>query len=524
MSDENPCKLRSEVITKLISTPTTGIPRSSLGRLRYLSSTTFHGGKLMVGQALRKTSAADELDLDELIAMVSSIGELKGVAMKLGQILSYIGTSVPVTARTTLSALQTHSQPLPFRRVRKILSRELGAKAQPLLDNMDSQPIAAASIGQVHRAALPDGTQVAVKIRYPDIDKAVARDFGPAAVGGAVATFFLPTTKLKSFVREARARFLEECDYRHEAHCQRRFSDLFAYHPLIAVPQVHARYCSHRVLTTTFFEGAYLEEYLASNPTEEDRDRLAQALFEFYIGSLFKYGIYNCDPHPGNYLFLPDGRIAVLDFGCAREFDPAFVSKMAALTRAVHADAPDLLHSAFVDLGIVDDGQQYDRETARRLMRAFYGPMLHDAPTTFERNPGAKIRELDKKSLLQLALPGELLFLMRVRFGLGSVLARIGTRANWYRLICNDLEERVAHGAATWQTPRFDVILVDAGQSTIQVIREIRAATGVPIKKAKGLIEGTPQPIQQAVEKEEAEALLEKLESAGGRVEIRPAS
>jgi predicted unusual protein kinase regulating ubiquinone biosynthesis (AarF/ABC1/UbiB family) len=388
--------------------------------------------------AAERRAAGDEpsLEFEAMAKVVGSLGALKGVAMKVGQIMSYVDVALPEELRAALSVLQTHSSPMPPERVRGLLRAELGEHAAELLARLEDTPLAAASIGQVHRARLADGTRVAVKVQYPEIEKAIEADFGPAAVGSRLASLFSPGAQVDALVREARERFLEECNYLHEAHAQQRFSELFARHPVLRIPAVHARLCTRRVLTTTFMEGEGLEAFLAREPSQVVRDRLGEALFEFYVGALFRYRLYNCDPHPGNYLFQPEGTIVMLDYGCTREFEPAFVGRLAELTRAAHRDSRQALHAAFVGLGMVREGQRYDFETARGLIRAFYGPMLRNEVRTIDLGEARGMRQVlkSKRHLLQLTLPGEFLFLFRIRFGLMSVLARLGARANWYRL------------------------------------------------------------------------------------------
>jgi predicted unusual protein kinase regulating ubiquinone biosynthesis (AarF/ABC1/UbiB family) len=251
-----------------------------------------------------------------------------------------------------------------------------------------------------------------------------------------MASLFYPGARIDDFIEEARERFLEECDYLHEAHSQQRFVELFADHATITVPAAHAEFCARKVLTTTFVAGDHFEDFLAGDPSQDVRDRIGRALFEFYVGSLFEHGLYNCDPHPGNYLFLPDAKIAILDYGCTREFEPDLVRKLAQLTRAVHADEREGLHRVFLDLGMVREDKPYDFDTARGLVRAFYGPMLRDEVICVDLGEAMEMRHVykRKRQLLKLTLPGEFLFLFRIRFGLLSVLARLGARANWYRL------------------------------------------------------------------------------------------
>jgi predicted unusual protein kinase regulating ubiquinone biosynthesis (AarF/ABC1/UbiB family) len=166
------------------------------------------------------------------------------------------------------------------------------------------------------------------------------------------------------------------------------------------------------------------------------KDRVGEALFEFYVGSIFRFGLYNCDPHPGNFLFVADGRIALLDYGCTRAFDAAQVDAFAMLTRAVHEDRREALYAAFLAIGLAEEGRPFDFEAARTMVRAFYGPMLEDERRAIDLGEARSMRQMldSKRDLMKLRVPGEFLFLFRIRFGLMSILARIGSRANWYRL------------------------------------------------------------------------------------------
>lgn len=425
--------VRDQIVQRLLA-GRRKLPTSSIGRLGRTAATAVRTGRMMLG---RRFGPGDgEVDLDALAKIVASIGQLKGITMKVGQIMSYVDIALPDDLRAALSALQTHAQPMPTEQVRTILHEQLGQRSDALLARLEEKPLAAASIGQVHKSTLPDGTVVAVKVQYPEAADAIRSDFKPTAIGTTISSIVYPGADIDGFIEEARARFLEECDYEHEASAQSRFASLFADHPVIAVPAVHQEYCSARVLTTTWLDGVQLDTFLARDPDQPTRDRIGEALFAFYVGSLFEHRLYNCDPHPGNYLFLPDGRIGMLDYGCTRHFDAPFVAKLMQLTRAVHSDEHEALHRAFLDLGMVSGNRQYDFETARGLVRAFYGPMLQDKEQAVDLGAALNMREVfnRKRELMKLKLPGEFLFLFRIRFGLMSVLARLGARANWYRL------------------------------------------------------------------------------------------
>ncbi len=424
-------KLRDELREPLLQQPH-ALPTRAAGRLPRAALATLRGQRII--RRARKHPGAD-LDLDALVKLVSTAGQLKGLMMKVGQILSYIDVALPPQLQQGLAVLQTHAQPMPFPRVARILRQDLGAEGETLAAEMERAPLAAASIGQVHRARTAKGVAVAVKVRYPEIDEAIRSDFAPAALGTSIASLLFPNARLPQLVAEVRARLLEECDYLHEAKAQRRFAEIYDGHPLVVVPRVFPTLCGTRVLTTELVQGQGFEDYLAADPPQPERDALGVALFRFYVGTIFSHSFYHCDPHPGNYLFLPGGRVAILDYGCTRVFSDAFVARLRQLTRAVHADRREALHQAFCDLGLVRPGQSYDFDTARSLVRAFYGPMLQDVEQPLALAPqdvGALYRS--KIELMKLTLPGEFVFLFRIRFGLLSVLARLGARANWYRL------------------------------------------------------------------------------------------
>jgi len=438
--------IKDRMISGLMGHVGEKLPTSSIGRIGRLGATVLRSGRMvMKGRKAARKGEELELDMEQVTQVITSIGKLKGVAMKMGQIMSYIDIAIPQELRDALSVLQTHAQPMDWQVVEQLVREELGGRAPQLLAKMEREPISSASIGQVHRAALPDGTVVAVKIQYPEIAQAIAADFGPAAVGTKMASLLYPHARIDDFVKEARERFLEECDYLHEAHCQDRFAAIYREHPTLTVPAVHGVYCSRRVLTTTYVEGLKFDPFLETDPPQADRDRIGEALFEFYIGSLFRHQIYNCDPHPGNYLFLPPSprqrlgegvRVAMLDHGCTRQFEPRLVAKLANLTRAVHRDERGAIHRALLGLGIVREGKKYDYETIRDFLRGFYGPMLIDARTRVDLSRAMDMREVmdNKLKLARFSLPGEFLFLFRIRFGLMSVLSRLGAEANWYEL------------------------------------------------------------------------------------------
>jgi predicted unusual protein kinase regulating ubiquinone biosynthesis (AarF/ABC1/UbiB family) len=429
-----------EIPTSVVDRPVRLVAGLARAGTRWLTRTARRGG-----------------DVEAERAVASSLGELKGLTMKVGQLLGYADVGLPRTLMTALSTLHSQAQALPFERVRAVLESELGADGLLLARGMHPEALAAGSLGQVHRSTLPDGTVVAVKVLYPGIADTVARDLAPATLGSRLAKWIRPRSPLATWVGEVRRHVLDECDYALAARRQALFAERFADHPAIVVPAVHGAWCSSRVLTTTLAGGLHLEEWLATAPSPEVRARAAGALFDFYLGSLIGHGLYLSDPHPGNYLLQPDGRVAFVDFGSARELSPEW-EKLA--------------------------------------------PMFPDEVRPFEVLPFKQ-------------LMGEPL-LWRMLHGLSSVLARLDARDNWYRRL-----HPPEVPAEPVEIVHYDVLLISAGDSPIAVVRTIRDLTDLALRDIRDLIDAPGGVILHAVPEAKAERLRQRLEQAGARVTLR---
>ncbi|HEX7597569.1 MAG TPA: AarF/UbiB family protein, partial [Polyangia bacterium] len=279
------------------------IPTSSFGRLQKTATAVARVGVGTFAGRLR----GGEFNLGSLspqavAKLVESLGELKGVAMKVGQLLSYVDSSLSPEARRLLAVLQVMSQPTAFSHIQRTIGEDLGARGRALLARLDRAPVASASIGQVHRARFEDGTSVAVKVRHPGIEEAIRTDFKTAAIGTLFARLVAPGMNVQELLAETEARFLEECDYGLEASRQIRFGEIFAKHPFIHIPAVRLDLSGRRVLTTTWQDGMSLDGFLAGTAYQAERVRAARSLYEFYVGALYRHGLFNADPHPGNLL------------------------------------------------------------------------------------------------------------------------------------------------------------------------------------------------------------------------------
>lgn len=379
-----------------------------------------------------------EPDLATVMRLTTQLGELKGVAMKMGQVLAFLDPTLPTEVRQLLGLLQTRAPASPWETIEATLRDMLGDKAEALLAGLDRRPVAVASIGQVHHGRLPGGTEVAVKVRHRGIDAALRADFAAARSGVTLANtvLFGAAAGARDALEEARSTLLAECDFAAEADHQERFARLFGADPVLDVPGVEREFCAEAVLTTRWRPGRSLDQLLATGLAQAERDRIGEALFRFYIGALYRSGWFHADPHPGNYAFSEDGRVIVYDFGCVRHFAAKTVVALADLVSALRAGEVPAICDAAVRLGFRTRFEGEDLDTFLRFARSFFAPLLergrHVIAPDSSFDAGRMVR--DKRLLARLGMPGHLLFLLRIRFGLYAVLARLGAAADWGEL------------------------------------------------------------------------------------------
>ena len=361
-----------------------------------------------------------------------TLGEMKGLAMKVGQMVSFLDFALPEGARSVLEQLQHQSRPMAPSVVAGLFHEELGRSPRDLFADWSFTPIAAASIGQVHKARTHDGRLVAVKVQYPGIERALAADLANARLLDRMGTLLFQGQEPGVFIEELRERLLEECDYRREAEAVTAFASLFSGNPRMAVPSVVPALSTRRILTTEWVEGERFQAF-RDRASQHEKDQAGEVIFQFAYESIFRHHRFNGDPHPGNYLFLP-GKVAFLDFGCVRHFDVAFIQLWKRLARAVLERDWTVFEQAVVDLGFTRTRESFDFAYHRRMMLQLYRPWLLDEPFRFtsefitgtwssllKQNPNRR----------RMNVPREWVFLNRLQTGLNSVLAQLGASANW---------------------------------------------------------------------------------------------
>ena len=382
---------------------------------------------------------------------VAVLGDMKGVAMKVGQLLSFLDAgAIPDQYRAAyqqiVGALQADAPPMPFETVRDVLERELGRPVGEVFPWIGQQPMAAASIGQVHAAHLADGRQVVVKVQYPGVADAIRADLQNTELLASFARLAMKLSPIRitadpvAIVEEVTERITEELDYRVEAANQMEFHARYEGHPFIRIPEVVPELSTSRVLVMDEHDG--LRWTAALEQPQELQDTWGEVIHRFVYGSLYGFGAFNADPHPGNYLFHDDGGVSLLDFGCVKRFSPEHVAGMHRISEAVFdtGDA-DALFTSFQDLGCIP------RRTKLRPQRVFdwwaeiWDPGRDAQPFTFTPEFAAAVMERNFDAFGEFGdiargmgigpESKDWTFLTRIQVGLYSVLGALHATQDW---------------------------------------------------------------------------------------------
>jgi len=394
----------------------------------------------------RAAAAENERTAALVNELVEQLGRMRGAAMKVGQMISMIEfDGLPDEQQDELqrklATLRDGIPPVPFSGLEKLLRSELGAPLDRVFSDFDERAFAAASIGQVHRATTVDGEAVVVKVQYPGVAEAIETDLRNAMVLLPLVKRLAPGLDAKALAAEMRERIGEELDYELEAQNQRRIERLTRGHPFISVPHVYTELSTRRVLVSEYIEGKRFQAVRRAD--EPERDRYGEIVFRFFFGLLYRDGIALGDPHPGNYLLRPDGRVGFLDFGLLRDIDARRVAAERAIALAVrHKDAADL-KAALVAGGYLpaDRADAVDAEFALRLTRhaikwyAVPGGRRFSAdggPRGRERErPDGEQRAAIKTQINQFTVPPESVLIRRMHALVAIVLYQLRAGADW---------------------------------------------------------------------------------------------
>jgi predicted unusual protein kinase regulating ubiquinone biosynthesis (AarF/ABC1/UbiB family) len=397
--------------------------------------------------AVRRATApeAKRAELDEQYQLrtaadvAAALGEMKGALMKIGQMVSYLDDGLPLPLRDALAELQSDAPGMAPELSASVVRAELGDDPERVFAEWDPIPIAAASIGQVHRAVTRKGEAVAVKVQYPGVDDAIRSDLVNTDFLFRALALLFPGLDPKPLVAELRARLVEELDYRIEASNQCLFSEWYRGHPFIHVPSVYGELSTARVLTTEFAEGARFSE--VENWSQDERNAAAETIFRFVFRSIYRLHAFNGDPHPGNYLFRPGGQVTFLDFGLVKRYAPDEVQLFENLIQAfvIERDVPKF-RRVLEENDILRPSDISD-DDVREYFGHFYEFVESDEEIAFTPEYASETvrRMFDPSSPYAHVsrasnVPPAFVISQRINLGLHAVLGRLRAQRNWRRI------------------------------------------------------------------------------------------
>lgn len=413
-----------------------------------LSASTSAGYLASRVRALRDAEGAEQrFHTETAEKMLELLGSMRGAAMKFGQIASFVDLDLTPEAQETyheiLAALRDSAPAEDPEAIAAVITEQYGAPPEQVFARWDADAIASASIGQVHRAALPDGTEVAVKVQYPGVAETIEADLANAEMFAPMARMVSPNLSIRPLLEEMRSRLVDELDYQQEAEYQAAFHARYDGHPFIRVPAVMADWCRPRVLVSEYLAGDDFET-MATTADEAARRRYGEIIYRFVFGSIHRFRLFNADPHPGNYLFPTDGsgHVVFLDFGSVKTFGSATRANIQQQMKALAAEDRASLLRLLDEAGFLPRGtENVDTDLLVSWFRIFNEPVLEDREWTYTPEFAKKVIRTTTDPRLgyvdmlrKLNLPPDYLMLNRIQWGVNSILGRLRATANWQRV------------------------------------------------------------------------------------------
>ncbi|WP_426105521.1 ABC1 kinase family protein [Massilia sp. TSP1-1-2] len=423
-------------------------PTGKLARSGVAGLALAQAGVARIGRQARKITlgaqaqagAQDKFEADLGRIMFRALNQLKGTALKVSQLLSAHADFLPAGVRAELAKGNYQVTPLNRALVHKVFRSEFGQAPEHLFATFDAQACAAASLGQVHYATLADGTAVAVKVQYPGIGSSINSDLrmlrSMLETLGPATGMMPPPALVDQMMAEVAHKLGEELDYEHEAGQLAWFRARVTL-PGVVIPQPFPAQSSKRVLTMARLDGLHLDQWLATKPDQGARNHAGQLLLDWFFHSLFELGRVHADPHPGNFLFMPDGRLGLLDFGCTKEITPGFLAILSGAWNALlHGGSAQDVRLAYVALGVISKelGQeQFERELLPAMMPIVNWQLepFRVSPFDFAHRSPVPVPDKDGAATLARFSSGmhpDLPYFDRAYMGIMHMLAAIGAQ------------------------------------------------------------------------------------------------
>ncbi len=389
-------------------------------------------GERMFGIKTDRASHAEDLK--------TILGGLKGPLMKVAQFLSTVPDALPAEYAAELSQLQANAPAMGWNFVRRRMSSELGPNWQSKFTSFSHEAAAAASLGQVHRAILPDGREVACKLQYPDMPSTVEADLRQLKLAMAVYHRMDNAIQHEEIYKELTERLREELDYTREAAQMRLYSLMLQNEPNVHVPEPVPEYCTDRLLTMTWLDGRPLMQRLEEDPPQEERNQIAEALFRAWYVPFYRFGVIHGDPHLGNYQVRADGSVNLLDFGAIRVFPARFVRGVIDLFEGVRDNDPAKCRHAYETWGFANLAEE-QMEVLNLWAKFLYEPLIEDRVRRIQEDDdpqfGRAVAEKVHAGLKRtggVKPPREFVLMDRSAIGLGGVFLRLRAEINWSKL------------------------------------------------------------------------------------------
>lgn len=426
--------------------PTTRLARSALlGGLaaregaQYVGTRAANVGRSPEGRRLalerRHLEAADQL--------LNVLGTMKGPAMKIGQLLSFVDLGLPADVQpyvqSRLASLCDAAPPIPFGRMQPVLVNELSRPLASVFSDLDETPVGIASIGQVYRGRLIDGRQVAVKVQFPRIAAAARADMKNLSFMLRRVAPLVPGIDMDSLGRELADRVSEELDYVREAESHRQMARSYDGHPFIHVPRVVEELSGPRLIVTEWVEGIGFDQLIERSQAE--RDHVGEIIMRFYMGSLFRLQKFSGDPHPGNLTAMPDGRLGFFDFGSFATMENAQVAVVRAVLTATAEGQPDAAWNALVGASFINRPEQADASSLADYLDRAVGHFLRDrvveiTPALASQAFTENIASSDYAGQLRgQSMPSEWALIGRTSMSTTALLGQLHARGNWNAIL-----------------------------------------------------------------------------------------
>ena len=419
------------------------------GRLRRYAKVTGAVGGLAARAAGQRYLGLDLGKQQMPSELKSALGNLKGPVMKVAQILATIPDALPEEYVKELQQLQSNAPSMGRLFVKRRMTSELGNDWKSRFSYFEENSVAAASLGQVHRANSLDGTELACKLQYPDMSSAVEADLRQLRIAMSLYERYDSAIKASEIYKELSARIREELDYLREGRNMTLYKMMLKNEPNVNVPDFFEDLSTERLITMSWLNGSSLLSYIATNENQDARNHVAINMFRAWYIPFYLYGIIHGDPHLGNYSITEEGDVNLMDFGCIRVFPASFVKGVIDLYHGLRDDNEELAIEAYKTWGF----ENLDMETINVLnqwARFVYAPLMEDKIRSIQdTNSGAYGREVVQKVHRELRRlngvkpPREFVLMDRAAIGLGSVFLHLKAEVNWYKIfqdLINDFD------------------------------------------------------------------------------------